>query len=96
MASIPREARGSDYMLPVSQLPTPLRGPAGPRHSLPIHVDEIYTLAEFQRRTGLGRHGVRAARRRGLSIGKCGRNSYVAGADWADYLHKTGQTNPNG
>lgn len=52
----------------------------------PIRVDEVYTLAEFQSRTGLGRAGVRAARRSGLIISACGRNRYVRGADWDAYL----------
>lgn len=54
--------------------------------ALPIRVDEVYTLAEFQRRTGLGRNGIRAARKRGLPVRQCGRNKYVAGSDWAGFL----------
>ena len=52
----------------------------------PIRINEVYRLAEFQRRTGLGRAGVRAASRKGLRISKCGRNKYVAGNDWATFL----------
>lgn len=65
-----------------------------PNHALPIRIDEVYTLAEFQHRAGLGRHGIRAARKRGLPISKCGRNRYVAGADWAEFLRKAGNANP--
>lgn len=54
--------------------------------TLPIRIDEVYTLAEFQQRTGLGRNGIRAARRRGLPVRQCGRNKYVAGNDWATFL----------
>ncbi len=63
--------------------------------ALPIRTDEVYTLAEFQRRTGLGRHGIRAARRRGLPVRRCGRNHYVAGADWAEFLQTAGKANPD-
>jgi hypothetical protein len=52
----------------------------------PIRIDEIYSLAEFQRRTGLKRAGIRSARRRGLRICKAGRNRYVSGLDWAEFL----------
>lgn len=61
--------------------------------TLPIRIDEVYTLAEFQRRAGLGRAGVRTARKRGLPVKQCGRNRYVAGADWAEFLQKAGNTN---
>lgn len=59
------------------------------RRALPIRIDEVYTLAEFQRRTGLGRNGIRAARKRGLPVRQCGRNKYVAGVDWAGFLQVT-------
>ncbi len=61
------------------------------RRALPIRIDEVYTLAEFQLRTGLGRSGIRAARRRGLPIRQCGRNKYVAGVDWAGFLQAVGK-----
>ena len=63
--------------------------------ALPIRVDEVYTLAEFQRRTGLGRNGMRTARKRGLPISQCGRNKYVAGADWAEFLRRGGKPSPS-
>lgn len=53
---------------------------------LPIRVDEVYTLTDFKKRTGLGKAGVRAARRRGLPVHQCGRNRYVSGADWVEFL----------
>jgi hypothetical protein len=68
---------------------------AMPNRALPIRIDEVYTLAEFQRRTGLGRNGIRAARRRGLPVRRCGRNHYVAGADWAGFLQTEGKVNPD-
>jgi hypothetical protein len=65
-------------------------------NALPIRLDEVYTLAEFQRRTGLGRNGIRAARKRGLPVRQCGRNKYVAGADWAGFLQAVGKANLDG
>jgi len=65
-------------------------------HALPIRADEVYPLAEFQRRTGLGRRGMRTARRRGLPVRQCGRNKYVAGADWIGFLQETGKAKPDG
>lgn len=54
--------------------------------SQPIRIDEIYPLAEFRKRTGLGRAAIRSARRKGLRISKHGRNRYVSGLDWAEFL----------
>lgn len=52
----------------------------------PIRADHSYSLDDFRRRTGLGRNGLRAARKKGLPIRKCGRNRYVLGADWHEFL----------
>ena len=54
----------------------------------PIRSDEVYTLSEFSRRAGLQRNGLRQAKRRGLQIRKCGRNRYVLGADWQEFLRQ--------
>lgn len=56
--------------------------------SLPVRLDEVYTLVDFKQRTGLGKDGIRAARRKGLRICKCGRNRYVTGSDWFAFLTK--------
>jgi len=52
----------------------------------PIRSDHSYSLDDFRRRTGLGRNGLRAARKKGLPVRKCGRNRYVLGADWHEFL----------
>lgn len=52
----------------------------------PIRSDHAYSLRDFSRRTGLGRNGLRTARKKGLPIRKCGRNRYVLGADWHEFL----------
>ncbi|MFZ1933322.1 MAG: hypothetical protein WCB27_01345 [Thermoguttaceae bacterium] len=46
-----------------------------------IHADGMYTLAEIRARLGLGTYALRQARRRGLSVRKIGRRSYVLGKD---------------
>ena len=51
-----------------------------------IRADSAYPLDEFARVTGLGEAAIRAARRRGLLVRRCGRNSFVLGSDWLDYL----------
>ncbi len=54
--------------------------------SLPVRIDEVYTLTDFKQRTGLGKEGIRTARKKGLRICKCGRNRYVTGSDWFAFL----------
>jgi len=56
--------------------------------TLPIRIDEVYTLKEFQHRTLMSRAAIRAARMRGLRVNQCGKRCYVAGADWAAFLAK--------
>jgi hypothetical protein len=63
-----------------------------PTAASPIRIDEVYTLAEFQRRTGLKRNAMRTARRRGLPVRQCGRNKYVVGAEWVTFLQTVGTT----
>jgi hypothetical protein len=62
--------------------------------TLPIRIDEVYTLKEFQQRTGLKRNGMRTARRRGLPVRQCGRNRYVVGAEWVEFLQTVTKANP--
>ena len=54
----------------------------------PVQSDHAYSLEEFRRRTGLGRNGLRAAKRNGLAVRRCGRNRYVLGSDWHDFLRR--------
>ena len=51
-----------------------------------IGRDESYSLEEFAERTGLGKSGLRAARRAGLRVRYCHNRGFVLGADWHDYL----------
>jgi hypothetical protein len=54
----------------------------------PIRADHAYSLADFCRRTGLGRNGFREAKRKGLPVRVCGRNRYVLGEDWHEFLRQ--------
>lgn len=51
-----------------------------------VRVDEIYSLAEFMRRTGIGVWGMREARKAGLKTIKVGTRKFVKGADWITFL----------
>lgn len=54
-----------------------------------ICADEAYTLEEFKLRVGKKNAGLRSARRAGLRVIREGKQSYVLGRDWIDYLLKT-------
>ena len=64
----------------------------GPRPSVPgaILFDALYRLDEAAARLGWGVHALRAARRRGLKIHRCGKRGYVAGADLLAFITKEG------
>ncbi len=51
-----------------------------------IAASEVYSLASFQARTGLGRAAIRACRRAGLSVVKVGSRNFIAGRDWIEFL----------
>jgi hypothetical protein len=71
---------------PVGQAEDGPRAVAKTKSLTPIRSDHSYSLDDFRRRTGLGRNGLRAARKKGLPVRKCGRNRYVLGADWHEFL----------
>ena len=52
----------------------------------PIEPGTLYPLAEFQRRTGWGRHAIRKARGDGLTVHRAGNRAYVFGKDFIDYV----------
>jgi len=56
--------------------PHPPRDPAGS-----IRRDEVVSLAEFQRRFGLGEHAIRQCRRLGLRMARLGNRKFVLGSD---------------
>lgn len=51
-----------------------------------INKDSVYTLAEFQNRTGLKRHALRTARRQGLKVNYLHSRGFILGKDWLSYL----------
>jgi len=57
-----------------------------PRDLAPIENGVTYPLTEFQRRTGLGRHALRQARRQGLRVCRMGGRCYVRGEDFNAFL----------
>ena len=55
-----------------------------------ILSDALYRLDEAAARLGWGGHALRAARRRGLKIHRCGKRGYVCGADLLNFITKGG------
>ena len=57
-----------------------------------ILSDALYRLDEAAARMGWGGHALRAARRRGLKIHRCGKRGYIAGRDLIAFVTKGGGT----
>lgn len=57
-----------------------------------IVADGVYALQEFRRRTGLGVHALRMARRGGLPVRRIGRQSFILGRDWLNFVAKSGKS----
>jgi len=51
-----------------------------------ISADQLYTLEQFKRVSGLGVHALRVARRSGLTVKRCGGRGYVLGRDFIEFL----------
>ena len=56
-----------------------------------IDPHKLYPLEVFYAVTGIGRAGLRAARQRGLSVRYVGRNGYVHGKEWIDFVLRNGR-----
>jgi hypothetical protein len=54
----------------------------------PIQRDTVYPLDSFQALSGLGDFATRMARRSGLRVIKAGKNVFVRGEDFIDWLNK--------
>lgn len=65
---------------------------ANTRELAPIENGCTYPLDEFQRRSGLGRHALRQARKSGLKVRRLGGRAYVRGEDFNSFL----ETLPDG
>lgn len=59
---------------------------ANTRELAPIQNGVIYPLDNFQLRTGMGRHAMRAARRSGLKVIRLGSRVFVRGDDFNAFL----------
>lgn len=57
-----------------------------------ISANVSYPRAEFLRLTGIGAKTLARARREGLPIRRVGRNSFVLGSDWLEYLSTRAKT----
>lgn len=55
-----------------------------------IRPDELYTLPEIVRRTGLGTWALRQARRNGLKVKYSGGRGFVLGRDLIEHISVTG------
>jgi hypothetical protein len=55
-----------------------------------IRPDELYTLPEIVRRTGLGAWALRQARRNGLKVKYSGGRGFVLGRDFIQHVIDTG------
>ena len=82
------------HSLPKKVVPERDRGETGPLGV--IRADESYTLEEFMRRVGKKIAGMRSARRAGLRVLREGKQTYVLGRDWIDYLLKTAGRHQDG
>ena len=58
----------------------------GSRDLAPIVDGVTYPLPEFERRSGLGRHAMTQARRKGLKVCRLGGRVFVRGADFNAFL----------
>lgn len=59
---------------------------ANTRELAPIEDGCTYPLDEFARRSGLGRHALRQARRNGLQVIRLGNRAFVRGKDFNEHL----------
>jgi hypothetical protein len=51
-----------------------------------VEAGKCYPLSVFSRIVGLGRHGMRTARRNGLRVIHAHGTAYVLGDDWLKYI----------
>ena len=56
-----------------------------------IRADEAYPIENFRRRNSMGKHALRMARRAGLRVLRVGRQSFVLGRDWIEFVDKNGR-----
>jgi len=60
-----------------------------------IQAQAAYTLASFEKLSGLGKAGIRSARRAGLPIRYVGNRPFILGSDWLNWLATRPTTAPS-
>lgn len=56
-----------------------------------IRPDHLYTFAAFQKTTGIGKAGIREARKNGLRVRYLGRQGYILGSDIIAHVMEAGR-----
>lgn len=59
---------------------------ANTRELAPIENGVTYPLDDFTRRSGLGRHAMREAKKKGLKVCRLGTRAFVRGSDFNAFL----------
>ena len=57
-----------------------------------IEPQTLYTFTAFSNITGVGKAGIREARKRGLQVRYDGRGGWILGQWWIDYITANGKT----
>ena len=65
---------------------TTKKAPKSGQPGAAIEPHVLYPLPEFMRRTGWGRHAVRAAKKKGLTVRYAANRGYVHGDDFIAYV----------
>ena len=53
----------------------------------PVEPHVLYTLADFQKITGLGKAAMRSCREKGLTVRYVSNRGFVKGADFLDFIN---------
>lgn len=57
-----------------------------------IDPQRLYTFSTFSKLTGVGKAGIREARRKGLEVRYDGRGGWILGQWWIDYVITNGKS----
>ena len=57
-----------------------------------VDPDRLYSFSAFTQQTGVGKAGIREARKRGLEVRYEGRSGWILGQWWIDYIIANGKT----
>ena len=62
-----------------------------PTHEGVIDPERLYSFQAFERQTGIGRAGLREARRQGLEVKYFGRQGYILGKTIIEFIMANGK-----